>query len=137
MKLYLCQDGTYAGTQADAKLRGKDFLPVEVPVDKPGLLSFLNQFVNAVEDLREPDPDRVVKDINDDIRPEPTPVNYTETSVKLDELVANSPLAQRLTWASLALEDARSKLFPVDDIIKWGGGQHVGRTAAAEDELFG
>lgn len=39
MRLYICTDGSYAGTQADA---GKGWTQVEVPTDKPGLLGYLN-----------------------------------------------------------------------------------------------
>ena len=43
MKLYKNSDGVWAGTQADArKMCGKDYTVVDVPVDKPSLLMFLN-----------------------------------------------------------------------------------------------
>lgn len=43
MKLYKNSDGVWAGTQLDArKVCGKDYSTVDVPVDKPGLLKFLN-----------------------------------------------------------------------------------------------
>ena len=43
MKLYRNSSGVWAGTQADArKMCGKDYTPVDVPVDKPSLLMFLN-----------------------------------------------------------------------------------------------
>jgi len=43
MKLYKNSDGVWAGTQLDArKMCGKDYTSVDVPVDKPGLLKFLN-----------------------------------------------------------------------------------------------
>lgn len=43
MKLYIA-NGTYVGTQADAKKLDKDFIPTEVPVDKEGLISYLNEY---------------------------------------------------------------------------------------------
>ena len=47
MKLYTNNQGQWLGTQADARKRFKnDMRLVEVPVDKPNLLSFLND--NAV-----------------------------------------------------------------------------------------
>ncbi len=47
MKLYTNNQGHWSGTQADARKRFKnDMRLVEVPVDKPNLLSFLND--NAV-----------------------------------------------------------------------------------------
>jgi len=43
MKLYRNSNGVWAGTQADArKMCGKDYSTVDVPVDKPNLLGFLN-----------------------------------------------------------------------------------------------
>lgn len=39
MKLYIKADGQYAGTQKDA---GKGHTPVDVPVDKAGLIDYLN-----------------------------------------------------------------------------------------------
>ena len=43
MRLYKNSDGVWAGTQADArKMCGKTYTPVDVPVDKPRLLMFLN-----------------------------------------------------------------------------------------------
>lgn len=47
MKLYKNKDGVWAGTQADArKYLGLGWWTVDVPVDKPNLLQFLN--VNKV-----------------------------------------------------------------------------------------
>ena len=43
MKLYKNSNGVWAGTQADArKMCGKAYTTVDVPVDKPNLLGFLN-----------------------------------------------------------------------------------------------
>ena len=43
MKLYRNSNGVWAGTQADArKMCGKGYTSVDVPVDKPSLLMFLN-----------------------------------------------------------------------------------------------
>lgn len=47
MRLYRTPAGSWAGTQADAKALAKadatTWAEVEVPVDKPGLLAFLNE----------------------------------------------------------------------------------------------
>ena len=54
MKLYKNSDGVWAGTQADArKMFGKDYTVVDVPVDKPSLLKFLN--LNQVGSLTDND----------------------------------------------------------------------------------
>jgi len=111
MKLYLA-NGTYVGTQADAKAITKNFDLVEVPTDKEGLIAYLNRitFDSLDRDIDLPlNPDRVVKDVNEDVRPElaPRAPSYTEKSLGLDDAFAAAPLAHRLTLASLALEDAR------------------------------
>ena len=54
MKLYKNSNGIWAGTQADArKMCGKDYTVVDVPVDKPSLLKFLN--LNQVGSLTSND----------------------------------------------------------------------------------
>ncbi len=42
MKLYITAKGRYVGTQAEAKADGKGWTPEEVPVDKAGLIDYLN-----------------------------------------------------------------------------------------------
>lgn len=49
MKLYIA-NGTYVGTQADAKAITKQFTEVEVPTDKAGLIGYLN----TVATFRDP-----------------------------------------------------------------------------------
>ena len=54
MRLYKNSNGVWAGTQADArKMCGKDYTVVDVPVDKPNLLKFLN--LNQVGSLTSND----------------------------------------------------------------------------------
>ena len=64
MKLYTNNQGQWSGTQADARKRFKnDMRLVEVPVDKPNLLAFLNyNAVGSFEALGhkpEPNPDQL------------------------------------------------------------------------------
>ena len=42
MRLYICADGSYVGTQAEAKAKGKGWMLEEVPTDKEGLIEYLN-----------------------------------------------------------------------------------------------
>lgn len=46
MRLYICIDGSYAGTQADANAKGRGWTQEEVPTDKAGLLAYLNGMVD-------------------------------------------------------------------------------------------
>jgi hypothetical protein len=48
MNLYLAA-GQYVGTQAEAKALDKSYQPVEVPVDKAGLMAFLNALAKPSE----------------------------------------------------------------------------------------
>ena len=42
MNLYLTNTGRYVGTQVEAKASGLGWTPEEVPVDKQGLIDYLN-----------------------------------------------------------------------------------------------
>jgi len=53
MKLYTNGEGDWAGTQADAKKLKGGFKQVEVPVDKAGLLGYLN---GASQKTEAPEP---------------------------------------------------------------------------------
>lgn len=64
MKLYTNNQGQWSGTQADARKRFKnDMRLVEVPVDKPNLLAFLNDNLvgsfDALGHKPEPNPDQL------------------------------------------------------------------------------
>ena len=64
MKLYTNNQGQWSGTQADARKRFKnDMRLVEVPVDKPNLLAFLNDnevgSFTALGHKPEPNPDQL------------------------------------------------------------------------------
>lgn len=50
MNLYRDEAGHWTGTQADAKLTGAPWALVEVPVDKAGLIAFLNNMEIELRD---------------------------------------------------------------------------------------
>lgn len=54
MRLYICADGSYAGTQADAKAKGRGWREVDVPTDKAGLLAYLNEGLPAAPAIDVP-----------------------------------------------------------------------------------
>lgn len=64
MKLYIDRDGTYHGTQADAKASGLPWEQVEVPTDKPSLIAYLNEHCS-------PPPEQ--EERSGDPQPEPAP----------------------------------------------------------------
>lgn len=119
MKLYTVL-GTYYGTQAEAhkaaREAGGTFLQVEVPTDKAGLIDYLNQ-KRTIYSTVDADYLDVVKDVNEDLDPSlaptftPTHVDkgaaVTAASLDLDEQWEGLPLARKLHFAALAVEDAR------------------------------
>lgn len=97
MRLYETDEPRWYGTQADAKASGRPFVQREVPIDKPGLLAWLNN--NSVS------ADPVIADI----RREPEPVYNpgAQIPVQPDDGFEQLPVAQQLHLACLALENAR------------------------------
>lgn len=60
MNLYLA-NGTYVGTQAEARKLDKGFKPVTVPVDKEGLIAHLNSHARPIRQV----PDAEIVQRND------------------------------------------------------------------------
>ena len=118
MRLYLSPDGVWTGTQADAKAHAKEhattWKEVEVPVDKAGLMSFLNQHkVGAagpvVFSAPSPAPCEVIEVEGPQIT-KPAAPSYTHQSVAIDDAWDELSLARKLHFAALAMEEARTKL---------------------------
>lgn len=117
MKLYRIQGQSraarwqWAGTQDDAKRAAKEcggfWEPYEVPTDKPGLLGFLNRFC-----ISDPDTPALNEETCTPTAPVEAPpaTNYTAESVSIDEAWESLPLARKLHFAALAMEDARARL---------------------------
>lgn len=107
MKLYIA-NGRYIGTQADAKKLDKDFEQVEVPTDKEGLLDYLN---GLSRDVSGP-ADEYTTIVERQDPPVPTGPSHSDQSVAIDDAWDALPLARKLHFGSLALEEAR-ELVPV------------------------
>lgn len=119
MNLYITATGRYAGTQAEAKADGKGWTPEVVPTDKPGLIAYLNalslkeKMLQATADIISRDDLLLEGDPNHEpsqfegLEPRPS---YTHQSVELDEQWDKLPLARKLHFAALAMEEARAKL---------------------------
>lgn len=132
MKLYFAA-GQYVGTQAEAKALTKTFAALEVPTDKEGLITYLNSII-AAQHIE--DPDRVVKDVNDDIAPERSP-SYAERSVEIDEVFENLPIEHQLTLTALALENARTEIGRLKGDVQPSRGWAKAETSVdADDGLF-
>ena len=111
MKLYQSPDGVWTGTQADAKAHAREsattWKEAEVPVDKAGLLAFLNRHmvgVSAPVVFPAPAQEQTAPAQRSE------PRNYSEYTLAIDDAWDKLPLARRLLLASLALEDARSQV---------------------------
>ena len=102
MIFYEVDDEFLVGTQAEAKDSKRPWKQVDIPTDKTGLMAYVNA-LKTVTDISviTPEPDRYVS------HSEPSPPTYTEVSIKIDESFEELPLAQQLTLACLALENAR------------------------------
>lgn len=99
MKLYITEDGKYVGTKAEA---GKMGTPEEVPVDKPGLLRYLNALVEVMSDFTAAAPE-----------PQPAPAFLSPERVDplhFDDEWERMPLARQAHFAALFCEEARTKL---------------------------
>ena len=109
MKLYIA-NGTYVGTQAEAKAVTKDFEQVEVPVDKAGLIDYLNGLRMATVAEVEP----VVVEHAAPADPVDLPKGFGDPSVPftvgrlidLDEAFAAAPIRQQLRLAVVAIDNA-------------------------------
>ena len=88
MNLYLTAAGSYVGTQADAKLAGPGWSPEEVPVDKQGLLDYLNELV-ARQPVDDPVP-QLVEPVEIEIKaPTISPEKTTNTLSVTDQILAS------------------------------------------------
>lgn len=132
--------GRYYATQAEAKSAAKEngikFDPetdtVEVPTQKDELIDYLNRLVVAQapqEQTLYSEP-TAVRDINDDIAPQ----SHADRLVEIDELVAAASLPQRLTWAALALEDARTQIVGPQGVAA-AADRSWKRSAPVEDDV--
>lgn len=134
MKLYFAA-GQYVGTQAEAKALTKDFASLEVPTDKEGLITYLNSIIAA---QHIDNPDRVVKDINDDLPGEDTVVahaqSYAERSVEIDEVFGNLAIEHQLTLTALALENARTEIGRLKGDVQPPRGWAVAETSVEDDD---
>lgn len=104
MKLYIA-DGTYCGTQAEAKAISKQFEAVDVPVDKAGLIAYLNNAALAV----------AAETVADTVVALNTPSNIAEaftaqTPFDLDTAFERAPLRQRLRLAVTAIDAAEAAI---------------------------
>lgn len=104
MKLYIA-DGTYCGTQAEAKAISKQFEAVDVPVDKAGLIAYLNNAALVV----------AAETVADTVAALNTPSSIAEaftaqTPFDLDTAFERAPLRQRLRLAVTAIDAAEASI---------------------------
>jgi hypothetical protein len=108
MRLYQSPEGIWTGTQADAKAQAKatgtPYEEVDVPVDKAGLMAFLNRHrVGAAAPPVLYSGPPVLS-----VSPPSGIVSYSDQSIAIDDAWEELPLARKLHFAALAMEDARS-----------------------------
>ena len=114
MKLYEAKGGQFYGTQADAKSAvGKgNFTEVDVPTDKAGLISYLNQRANAYDDLRptrNPRLESIISQTVDDlVVPVDAPKPLGEVAPLWEPVDANPTVASR-AQLNIRVEDEIAK----------------------------
>lgn len=109
MRLYTSPDGVWTGTQADAKAHAKQALTtweeVDVPVDKAGLLSFLNEHKvgSLAHELFSAEilPEKIVEPVA------PKPVPMPIQTLPLEEAIWNLPLDQAVRLGGILFERIR------------------------------
>lgn len=111
MIFYLCNGNQLVGTQADAKPLDPDFVQIDVPTDKAGLMAYINTLLTDRE-VSAPEPPTEPAELPDR-EPEPPQPSYTELSVKIDEVFEELSLPHQLHLAALAMENARKCLAPL------------------------
>lgn len=103
MIFYLCRGNELAPTQADAKKLDPDFVQIDIPTDKNGLMAFVNNLYQRELPEREENPPVVP------LPPPPLPAREP-VSIVFEDQWENFPLALKLHYAALAMEDARELL---------------------------
>lgn len=127
MKLYIA-NGVYVGTQADARAINKTFAQVEVPTDKDGLIKYLNENI-AFNEPQEDEFETVVERHDPPIETGPS---HTETSIAIDDVWDELPLARKAHFAALFCEDARDAA----DQLSAAASVKAQAKPAVDDELF-
>ena len=116
MNVYTTGNGKWVGTQADARKLSKEtglsWEHVDIPTtSKQEMLEFLNGFrVLTLEGSDDEDPIKSGGELGDYIHDKEVKPSYTHQSVALDDVWAELPLARKLHFAALAMEDARNAL---------------------------
>jgi hypothetical protein len=116
MILYRDKTGVVVGTQAEAKRMGKGWTQLIVPTDKQGLIDYLNA-QPAIDDAFGPEPtrDEIVNSNEPAMQAKASELMNPVTSaihnsVSIDDSWETIPLARKLHFAALAMEDARRKI---------------------------
>jgi hypothetical protein len=91
----------------EAKKLDPQYRQVDIPTDSDGLRNHLNALM-AIQKARSEDVKSIPVEFTD-YKP-PAAASYVHTSVALDEQWEALPLARKLHFAALAMEDARNAL---------------------------
>ncbi len=101
MIFYLANNQTLCGTQADARALDRNFVQIDIPTDKAGLMAYVQKLM----DEKAPAPARV------EVSEEPIRVSdHTSQLVAFEDEWDNFPLARKAHFASLFCEEARRHL---------------------------
>lgn len=82
-----------------------DSSEIDIPTDKEGLMSFIQDMLDRIPPQQE-------EEAENKMPPEPAPVSNTDTLVSFEDQWEEFPLARKLHFASLAVEEARDTIKP-------------------------
>lgn len=97
-------------TQAEAKAINKDFVQIDVPIDKLGLRDWIQKMIDELSTPKPPIPTMV--EVAPPLGPPELIIteSYAEQTLKIDDLWDQLPLARKFHFASLAMEEGRDIL---------------------------
>lgn len=109
------------GTQADARAVNKNFQQIDIPVDKTGLMIWVQQMLDETlnqvkevtgisEAVTTPQPEPVPLVHAKDIAQALEQIPYAERTAIVDNLWEQLPLARKFHFAAMAMEDGREIL---------------------------
>lgn len=126
MKLYRSKGSIWTGTQADAKAAqgGTDYETIEVPTDKPSLLTWLNEFdvrpgersgPIMIQDAAGNARPLVIPETEPEEAPAP-PAEIDASKMRPAQMERFEALAKKLGWTPPGEQSAAPKAISVDDV---------------------
>lgn len=107
MIFYMTKGATLCGTQADARALDRDFEQIDIPVDKAGLMAFVNdlyQKIAAADVSFQPAPTPSTAELRQKIDTWFEPISNTGPSRPIDRLLATATYTEALRINQASVE---------------------------------